>query len=478
MKTLYKYIIVALITLIFNQCTKDFLDTVPKSTISTQNYFKSATDAENALVGCYSTVISSETNWDMTIMLDVSSDNNYAGGDNPDNFKVDNFTRDPIIMYIPTLWTGFYDAINRCNTVLKYVPGIIDPKLDVGNRREIIQGEASFLRAFAYFNLVRIFGEVPLTITPTESTDPKTINLFRAPVDEVYAQIINDLEYCISVLPKADVSTQKGGHATQGAAYAMLAQVYAAKTPADWNKVKEYCDEVISSGVYQLLPDYDQLFDGDHYNNSESIFEIQHAKPSYTTWTYQLWCPPSISGDTWRKFNTPSVDLVNAFREEGDSIRLHSSIIFENIGQYWVDPVYGDIVPFPFKWRHPSGWASDDDWYVIRLAETILLRAEAKNELNDISGALDDLQIVRDRVNLPVKNLVSKDAVSEAILLERRLELAFECYRWYDLLRTGKAISTMQNLGYTNAVAPRDLLWPIPQDERNRNPNLTQNPGY
>jgi hypothetical protein len=475
MKTFKGYFVLASMVLLFNQCGKDFLDTTPLSSISTQSYFQSAIDAENALVGCYND-ISSQV-WNLSVILQVTSDNNYAGGDNPENFRFDNFLRVPIGEYCTGYWAAAYGTINRCNTVLKFVPNINDPKLDVNNRRDIIKGEATFLRAFAYFNLVRIWGAVPLTITPTESVDPSVINLTRSSVDEVYAQIISDLEYCISVLPKADVQTQKGGHATQGAAYALLAQVYAAKNPADWQKVKENCDQVISSNIYQLLPDYDQLFDGDHYNNSESIFEFQYEKPNAAAWFYQLWDPPSTTGDTWRKFNTPSVDLIHAFRAEGDSIRLHSSILWENIAPYWIDPIYGTIVPFMNKWRHPGGWTSNDHFYVIRLPETILLRAEAENELGDISGALADLKTVRDRVSLPAKNLTSKEDVRAAVLLERRLELAFEFYRWYDLLRTGLAITTMQNLGY-DAKDPRDLLFPIPQDERNRNPNLTQNPGY
>lgn len=368
-------------------------------------------------------------------------------------------------------------GINQCNTVLKYVPQIEDPKLDEGGRREIILGEAAFLRAYNYFRLVRLWGDVPLTITPTESINPDSINVFRTPVEEVYAQIIKDLEYSASVLPKADNPAQLAGRATQGAAYALLAQVYATKQPADWGKVKLYCDEVITSYVYELVPDYDYLFDGAHENSSESIFEIQFQKPNVTQWSYQLMDPPSATGDTWRKFNTPSLDLINAFKAEGDSIRYHSSIWWEDVTGYWIDPIYDTYVPFVFKWRNPGGWSSEDNFCVIRLAETILLRAEARNELNDIDGALSDLKTVRDRVNLPAKNLSGKDAVRDAILLERRLELAFEFYRWPDLLRTGRAITTMQSLGYA-AQDPRDLLFPIPQDARDRNPNLTQNPGY
>jgi len=473
MKRFNKYIILASIALVFNQCGEDFLDTVPLSNISTQSYFKTATDADNALVGCYNQIAGQV--WNLSVILQVTSDNNYAGGDNPENFRFDNMIRQAPGEYCTNAWIALYGTINRCNNVLKFVPDIDDPMLDEGSRREIIQGEATFLRALSYFNLVRIWGDVPLTTTATESMEPEVINLYRSPVNDVYAQIISDLEYSISVLPKADVPAQQGGHATQGAAYALLAQVYATKSPADWNKAKECCDAVISSNVYQLLADYDQLFDGDHYNNAESIFEFQYVAPNAAQFAYQLWASPSRSGDSWRKFNTPSEDLIQAFRDEGDSIRLHSSIYWEDIGAYWTDPDYGTIVPFMNKWRHPSGWSSEDDFYVIRLAETYLLRAEAKNELNDITGALADLQEVRDRVSLPAKSLSTKAEVSEAILLERRLELAFEFYRWFDLLRAGIAIETMQDLGYTHADEA-DVLFPIPQDERNRNPNLTQNP--
>lgn len=474
MKTYYKIIILAFIGLVFTHCSNDFLDTMPISDLSTENYFQTAEDAENLLTGCYNNM---GDIWNPSVIFMATSDNNYAGGDNPDGFRLDNFERITNGENVTETWNSLYPGINRCNTVLKYVPQIDDPKLDEGGRREIILGEAAFLRAYNYFRLVRLWGDVPLRTSPTETIDPDSINLFRSPVEEVYTQIIKDLEYSASVLPKADNPAQLAGRATQGAAYALLAQVYAAKIPVDWEKVKQYCDEVISSNIYELVPDYDYLFDGAHENSSESIFEIQFEKPNFSQWSYQLMAPPSVTGDSWRKFNTPSQDLIKAFIDEGDSIRYHSSILWEDVTGYWVDPVYGTRIPFPFKWRHPGGWSSDDNFCVIRLAETILLRAEARNELNDIDGALSDMKTVRDRVNLPAKNLSDKDAVRDAILLERRLELAFEFYRWYDLLRTGRAITTMQNLGYS-AQAPRDLLFPIPQDARDRNPNLTQNPGY
>ncbi len=475
MKRLNKYrilIILVPLALMFSQCEKDFLDTLPLSSISTESYYKTAADAENTLVGCYSELAGQV--WNMSVILQVTSDNNYAGGDNPENFRFDNMIRMAPGEYCTNAWIGFYVTINKCNNILKFVPEIDDPNLDADNRRATIQGEATFLRAFAYFNLVRLWGDVPLTITPTESLDPAIINLSRSPVADVYAQIVSDLEYSISVLQTA--GSVQAGRVTKGAAQALLAQVYATMDPPDWNKVKSNCDAVINSGDYELVADYDFLFDGDHYNNSESIFEYQYQKPNAASWAYQLWASPSRSGDSWRKFNTPSEDLIQAFEAEDDSIRLNSSIYYEDIGEYWTDPDYGTIVPFMNKWRHPSGWSSEDDFYVIRLAETILLRAEAENELGNQSAALADLQTIRDRVSLPAKSLTGQQAVRDALLLERRLELAFEFYRWFDLLRYDIAISTMKALGMGYQVQNSDVLFPIPQDDMDRNPNLTQNP--
>ena len=471
---------------IFTQCSKDFLDLQPKSDVSTSKAYQTASDAENVLVGVYNKLLDGHQNWTRMIMVDILDDNCYAGGDNPNLYKIRAFkplptTDDPIF----NMWVSCYDQINRANVVLKYVPGISDPKLDVkvdGNisRRDQILGEATYLRAMEYFDLVRIYGDVPVSLAPTESTDPGTINQARKPVAEINAQIIKDLEYCLTVLPdKYGDQAQTRGRATKGAANAMLAQVYATALPVDWNKVKQYADAIISNtSVYHLQGSFAELFDGLHYNNSESIFEIQFQKPNCTAWQYHLILPTSITGDNWRKFMVPTLDLMKTWRNEGDSVRIHASVIFELSA--WNDEYWGNNVPFIYKWKHDDGWASGDHWYVQRLAETILLRAEAKAELNDIAGALADLKTVRDRVSLPDKTAAlsgkTKDEVHNAILLERRLELAFEGFRWMDLKRTGKAISTLTNVGYT--LDEHNLVMPIPQSERDRNPNLTQNAGY
>lgn len=481
-------LILTIVVLIFTttQCSKDFLNLEPKSELSASVAYQTATDAESALVGAYSCLADGHQNWLRMCLVDNFDDNVYAGGDDPSLFRIRAFqlsaSNDD---YIIDFWSACYVMINRANVVLKYVPLITDPKLDVkvdgqNTRRDQILGEATYLRAMKYFDLVRMFSDVPLSLLPTESTDLATVNLPRTPSAEIYAQLIKDLEYCVSVLPDSySDETQTRGRATKGAANAMLAQIYATQKPADWSKVKKYCDDVIShTEVYSLLPNFENLFDGSHYNNKESIIEIQFQAPNVTAWQYHLLLPTSITGDNWRKFMTPTLDLVKTMRTEGDSVRLHSSIIFEVSD--WTDEYWGNNVPFIYKWKHDNGWASEDHWYIQRLSETILLKAEAEAKLGDIPAALADLKKVRDRVNLPDKTAElsgkSADEVEDAILAERRVELAFEGFRWMDLKRTGKAVSTLTKLGYT--LDEHLLLLPIPLTERNINPNLTQNPGY
>lgn len=477
--------IVALV-LTTTQCSKDYLNLEPKSELSASVAYKTATDAESALVGVYNCLSDGHQNWLRMCLVDNFDDNVYAGGDDPSLFRIRAFqlsaSNDD---YIIDFWSACYVMINRANVVLKYVPLIEDSKLDVkvdgGNtRRDQILGEATYLRAMKYFDLVRMFSGVPMPLVPTESTDLESVNLARTDAAGVYAQIIKDLEYCVTVLPDSySDETQTRGRATKGAANAMLAQIYATQKPADWTKVKKYCDDVISNtGVYSLLPNFDELFDGAHYNNTESIIEIQFQAPNVTAWQYHLLLPTSITGDNWRKFMTPTLDLVGTMRADGDSVRLHSSIIFESSD--WIDEYWGNNVPFIYKWRHDNGWASEDHWYIQRLPETILLRAEAETQLGNIPAALSDLKTIRDRVGLPDKTAElsgkSADEVENAILQERRVELAFEGFRWMDLKRTGKAVSTLTKLGYT--LDEHLLLLPIPLTERNVNPKLTQNPGY
>jgi hypothetical protein len=271
----------------------------------------------------------------------------------------------------------------------------------------------------------------------------------------------------------------------------MLAKAYAQMPNRDYNKVIEHCNLVINSPAgYELLTNYDFLFDGNHYNNNESIMEVQFTGGTEANWGPQLLLPPSISGDTWRKFVTPSHDLVNAFDAEGDDVRKNATVLFESdipwSDEFWSLSVNG-TVPFSFKWRSANGWASTNRQYILRLADIILLKAEALNATGQTELARVEIDRVRDRVGLDPTPAANQSEMALAIENERRLELAQEGQRWDDLKRSGRAVQVMSDLveidlrtgtEKTYPITADKLLLPIPQSERDRNKKLSQNNGY
>lgn len=495
-KNITPYFFAASVLLAMPSCKK-FTDLKPVSIATVANAYNTAQDAEGALIGAYESFRSQEYYiWDNVVCSDVISDNYYAGGDDINIIAMDHLNFSPTNPRFLKNWNSLYNAILKANIVLEKVPDIKDAKLDVGNRRSQILGEAAFLRAFHYYNLVSLWGGVPIITSTIKSTDPSVTNVPRATEEEVYAQIIKDLEFAVNNLPDkydGDISISKG-RATKGAANALLAKVYAQKPAKDYNKVLQYCNAVINSPIgYKLLTNYDFLWDGNHYNNEESILEAQFTGTQGGNGNYgsSLLLPPSITIDTWRKFVTPSHDLVNAFDAAGDNVRKNATIIWE--AAPWIDEYWGNamntVIPFAYKWRSKSGWDnSTSRQYFLRLADIILLKAEAMNELGQsVSDVKAVLQQVRQRVGLGEVTASNQAELRTAILNERRLELAQEGQRWNDLKRYGVAVQTMNNLNEidlrtnikTNYNAtPSKLLLPIPQQELDRNSKLVQNPGY
>ena len=470
----------------------DYLDLKPLSVTTTDNAYNTANDAEAALVGAYDSFSQEYYIWDNILFNDVISDNYYAGGDNPEIYAIEDLNITPTNSRLFNNWSQIYNAIAKANIVLEKVPGIADPQLDQGGRRQQILGEASFLRAYHYYQLAKMWGGVPLITKPVASTAPEQTQLARASIEEVYAQIISDLEFAAANLPDVysdDASVNKA-RASKGAANALLAKVHAQKPVPDYNKVLQHANAVINSPAgYTLLEDFNHLWDGNHYNNAESIMEVQFVGGTEANWGPQLLLPPSISGDTWRKFVVPSRDLVNAFDEEGDVEHKNATILFETApwsDEFWSVEV-GGTIPFAYKWKSANGWASTNRQYLLRLGDIILLKAEALNELGDTEAARVEVDMIRDRAGLGPTPASNQTEMALAIEKERRLELAQEAQRWDDLRRYGRAVEVMNNLNEidlrTNTVkeynmSPDEIWLPIPQSERNRNLQLGQNPGY
>lgn len=442
--SLYKVYMLIMLSTVLSSCQK-FLSDAPQSSLTSGNAYKSASDIENDLAGCYNIFYTDYYQWENVMLSDNGSDNAYPGGGGEDTFvNIDQFDVPPSNSHDYSFWWGQpYQGIARCNILLDKIGAVSDPKLDLNDRRKQVIGEASFIRAFNYYQLVKLFGGVPIELQ-SNTADPVVTRKERATETEVYDQIVKDLQTALDDLPDSygEASVDKV-RATRGAANALMAKIWAQRSDRDYNKVLAYCDAVISSPAgYALEPDYYKLFDGSSYINNEAILLVPYIEGSPTAnWGVELFLAPE---DGWQKYCVPSKDLVAAYKNEGDEIRLESNIIFMT-DIPWADENWSpcgnatDSVPFNYKQKHPAGWASGDNYYLLRMGDIVTLKAEAQNELGDLDGAKTTLNLVRTRVNLPDVVAATKEEMRTRILNERRLELAFEAQRWDDLVRSGTA---------------------------------------
>lgn len=486
MKTL-RYLLFILPAVLFLHACKDYLDIQPSSqSIAISNtsadslLYKTPAEVEAALAGTYADFRNEYYSLDYFVNGDAQSDDAYAGADNPANFQIDEYSIDATNSNVSRDWAYLYATIGKANAVYNNVEAV--PELSEARKKEI-KGEAAFIRAFMYFQLVQLWGDVPLQLTEVTTISVELLpELFpimfppRAPKAEVFDQIIADFQLAAESVKT--VQPDKG-YATKGAANAMLAKVYATVQPVNWDKVNQYCDAVIAGG-YSLMPNYDDLWNNENENCAESIFEINYEGTSASG----NWGASMFRGLDWKKFNTPSNDLVKAFDNEQDMIRKEASIIYLDVSGKWTDP-YWPQTNFPFvnKYRIFTN-NSPQNYILVRLADILLLKAEALNANGDVSGAAALVNQVRSRVNLPATQAATTEAMKLAIEKERRLELAFEGHRWYDLKRTNRAITVINaaigpdgNIFGYNLTENR-LVWPIPQTELDNNTKLVQNPGY
>lgn len=488
MRISHSLILVAFVLLAATSC-QDFLEIDPVSqgvavsnTSADSVLYKSASELEAALAGVYADFKNEYYQLDYFVNGDAQSDDAYAGGDNPANFQIDDLKLDATNTNVSRDWGYLYATIGKANAVINNAGAVSDPALSSQRKSEII-GEASFIRAFMYFQLVQLWGAVPLQLKEVKTISASNLPdiypiIFpgRNTAEEVYTQILADLQ---TAQPLVRTTASHKGFVTTGAVNALLAKVYATLPTKDWNKVKQYCDAVIAGG-YSLLPTYDQLWNNSQENSAEAIFEINYNGGS----SDGNWGTKIFRGLDWKKFNLPSNDLLKAFDQEGDVIRKNASVIFLDVSGRWSDPHYPQTkYPFINKYRKFQE-GSDQNYIFLRLADILLLKAEALNELGDQSGAAALVNQIRKRAKLGDTPATSQADLRLAIEKERRLELAFEGHRWYDLKRTGRAIPVMNaatgvtdvKIGYN--LTPERLVWPIPQAELDKNTKLIQNPGY
>jgi hypothetical protein len=432
--------------------------------------------------------------WALDIVAGNSEVGAGGGDDGIETIQLANFVAGPDNFAAIDLWRGPNPGILYCNTVLENVPGM-NISEDIKNR---CIGEAKFLRAGYYFILVQLFGDVPLSLTPSEPGD----DLFpqRTGKEKIYNEvIIPDLLEAISILPRRENYGSKDlGRASKGAAAGMLAKVYL--TLGQYQKSVEMCDMVESLG-YVLNPDYSDCFGGEekHKNTAESLFEIQYyglTKAGFwddenqACWLSTYMGPRNSGwvggGYGW---NQPTQEFVDQY-EDGD-LRKDKTILYEG-GPLFDGKQYKSamsttgynvrkfLVPLSVSPDYNTNSASI---IVLRYADVLLMKAEALNELGNTTDAEEPLYNVRKRAGLTdrsdVENL-SQEQMREKIRHERRMELAFEGHSWFDMIRwdNGRyALNFLHSIGKVNAQA-KHLLLPIPQKEIDSNPNLKQNPGY
>ena len=418
--------------------------------------------------------------WQLDFLLagDGQSDNAYMGADNPAIFQYETYEMLSTNSQMKGDWNDIYNNINTCNIVINYVDQATD--LSTTRKNEMI-GEASLIRALNHFQAVQLWGDCPIAKEAIFSISSANFDaafdaLFpaRKPVAEVYAQIIAD---CLVAIDKAPDASNKF-KANKMAANALLAKVYATMPNPDWAKVNQYCDVVIGSG-YTLLPTFDHLFDSAHEGNAESIWEVNGDG-----WGSPIgaWDTFMFLGTDWKKFNAPSHTLIQAFADNSDTQRLASTVIRENVG--WADAYWSSTgYPFAYKMRDTNG---NQNFYIARLGDILLLKAEALVSTGDVSGAMSLVNQVRARAGIASISASTQSDAVDKVLEERLMELAFEGDRWFDLKRMGKAIQLLSQqkdgngniLPFASNINQNRLLWPIPQDKLDANALLTQNPGY
>jgi len=454
MKHIYK-ILIGIILVLPMACSEEFLNKEPISSFSAQGFYQSESDAQAGIYGIYDGLQSAlRLNFSFWGEGRADNVNSYHSGD-PQRLLQNTLNK----TISSANWTALYLMISRANYAIKYVPTIFEE--DDVDGLELL-GQARALRALAYFYAVRVWGDVPLIIEPYESVE-QDIFVKRTDKELVLDQIEEDFLFAAE-----NCTESYGGDAdriliTKGAAYAFLTQVYMWR-----HKYQDAIDAaqvVMDNSMYSLVTigNWNKIFDAGY--SDESIFEIGYNE----TQTNSLRVLYAIGSDS---HYFPS-KLFRASFEAGD---LRQDLIYDKT-----------LAPPKMIWKFfgpnfddESADPSDNNIVLVRLADIMLLKAEAHNMLGETDLALGLMNTIRLRAGLP--ELDEQDAidlygdVESAILHERSIELCYEGHRWFDLVRTGKAIEVM---GPINGLSDEaNLVWPIYEDNLNRNPSLEQNSFY
>lgn len=439
------------------------LEVTPGGSIPEATAINDGPSAEAALVGAYASLRSLDYyGQTLPTLPELSSDNAEEEGTRTENAEADDHKLHADNGFVADMWAAMYDGINRANEILTRVPDI--KGIDDAERNEIL-GEAYFLRALHYHNLVKLFGGVPIRTQPASSL-ADAASVTRASVADVYKQILSDLDQAQQLITNTDDTRR----ASRGAVFALRSRVLLYQQ--DWAGAVAAADSVEAMG-YSLAPNYADLFDAEGTDTPEDIFRVIFTAQDYNNIGYYYDEPDFGIYEV-----APTVDLMQAFDPNMDPNDVTTYAPTDLRGQ-WSIQLDGDT-PYGAKFRASAG---TEDFHVIRLAEVMLTKAEALARLNQLTEAVAEYDPIRVRAGLTPDTLGTtvidttgnvldtQDEVIARILDERRKELAFEGDRWPDLVRTGLATTVL-------GISPDQTLYPIPQREIDVTPGLTQNPGY
>lgn len=476
-----------------SSCQKDFLDRKPKGQLTFDTFFEN----EDQAVWAVNAIYQNFRSWEMCAfpwigITDIISDDADKGSTENDALfvkELDDFTFNATNQVFEQTWKGHYHTIFRANLAIENIPSVnMDPAL-----RERLVAEAKFLRGYAYFRLVQWYGELPIITRPLEEEEYFTQQ--RRPVAEVYELIKQDLLDAITVLPeKSGYSEKDLGRATKGAARGILAKLYMLQK--DYANALEQCQAIINSAEYSLEPRYGDIFLPAGEHGVESIFEIGAvatqaavAGPGASPFN-MIQGVRGIPNLGWG-FNRPSDDLVAAY-EPGDP-RRQATIIY--VGEVLPDgsTIVQDNPEIVNERYNQKAWVpahpglqdnGPGNLRLLRYADILLLAAEALNELGQPGQALNYLNLVRQRArgnnNFILPDITTTDQAELRTIIrhERRVELAMEQQRWFDLLRWDIAAEVLQATGKSFQKGKHELL-PLPQSEIDLSAGkLNQNPGY
>jgi hypothetical protein len=501
MKKITIYIPAIILFLGLGSCGEDFLDKTDPTVVVSSTFYETDQEVEQAVIGIYGMLRGYFNNhWQYTEFISDNTTLHFNVGDRGQGPSLE-----ALEYWQYNAGTGNFGALyNNTYSILVNINTTLENLASSSASQEIIarsEGELKVIRAYMYFDLVRLFGDVIIVTAPIK-TPGEAFQLARSPQEEVYNLIISDLTAATELLP-ASYPPAQTGRITKGAAHAMLGRVRLQR--------KEYMEAIsalnpILTLGYELLPSYDDVFEPENKNHKESIWDVQYQGENTfgvnSSFIYTF-APrasqgavinfPGQDGGGW---NIPSNEII-ALYEAGDErkdVSLKEGYTAND----------GSWVPVPYinKYNHPHSirGVTNDNWPIIRYADVLLMLAEAINEQGGPTGeAYDYLNSIRARAKLAPLAGLSQTQFREAVLKERRIELAFENHRWFDLKRTLNP-SEMKSLLLAHGQGERakpttsrggipfsaddytfeeyQVLFPIPADQVRINPSIQQNPGY